>query len=381
MSGKEKCANLKFGLDGKDAVRWIFQLDLQHDVGSNCGLHCAVCGEPLIAVRENVNDPLLCRFHYLRHESGSLCSGTSESAVHKAAKYVAAELCGKKIRLPAVSIADAVPHESRYLDSGKRKKLRVRLPASSSCILQDHYVKGSSRFAKIDKVRIEPRSKGLDLDGAVPDAMIRVNGEWIDLEFRMSHKKTTEDVCKCARRGIGVIEIFLGDIPYDADDLHDILLKRIAGLANGGNRLFGREWLYHPGMRRDLVEKWHLEKRKGPVEQPEKRCVIASSDAGTLLVAEGAPKSDSQSLRFADTAWSAMEDDYERRVAKEKAEIERKRIELEQKRAEQADAKRRHDKMIESKLSVLEPPRPAPPTRLPPRKHAKFARLRKLFRR
>lgn len=259
MGSSKNCPNLKFGIDDSGNIKWIHQLDLNKDVGSNCCLHCAECGDTLIAVRENINVPGKTRFHYFRHRSGSACASNGETAIHKAAKSVVKELEGKRFRLPAMSAIDAAPHVSRYRENEKRQGITVSLPNSKLCFLSSPpagFVKGSSKVVGIDEVRIEEECREIAPDGCQPDAMLRMGSIWVALEIRVSHKKALEDVSKFAAAGIGVIEIFLKGIA-ESEDLHSALFRRISGLSlEEQDKFFGREWLYSPSMRIDLLENW-----------------------------------------------------------------------------------------------------------------------------
>lgn len=295
-----KCANLKYGIDSQGKVVWVDELDIDKHVGLNCNLKCVQCSEPLVAVRKNADDPTKTRFHYLRHESGSQCLGTSESGLHKAAKTIASDLVGKSFYLPALSLVDAVPHESRYKDSGARRKVSVPLPGSKLCKLSDKVVRQTARRIVVQEVRIESECNAIAPTGLRPDAMLRVGSEWVALELRVTHKKTLDDVGRYALAGLGVVEIYLNDL-MDAD--REELMARITGTRppeSQENPYFGREWLFAPQMLSRLMNDYHVERLSSADNTKPEGSLLFRTAQERLLLEPGKPSTITKSIQYAE---------------------------------------------------------------------------------
>lgn len=217
----------------------------------------------------------------------------------------------------------------RKLDDNERnlsiQAITVSLPNSKLCFLSSPpagFIKGSSKVVRIDEVRIEEECREIAPDGCQPDAMLRMGSIWVALEIRVSHKKALEDVSKFAAAGIGVIEIFLKGIA-ESEDLHSALFRRISGLSlEGQDKFFGREWLYSPSMRIDLLENWHLCRGaqspglEGIVSQSAIPITVFAATCGRLEIAPGKPTADRQAITNADEAVRQMKAEYDAELAK-----------------------------------------------------------------
>lgn len=236
-----------FGLDRAGRVVWPREVDPIEGFGERCGLRCAVCGEPILAVRRSRSDPMRGISHFA-HKSNSACSGMGESAIHRAAKSMLASLVGQPLMLPPLSPRDCVAHVSRLSASGRRSPLpEVPLPGHEGLTMPDFPMRGSSQRARVEEVLLEHDCARWAPGGLVPDAMVRLSGSDVPvaMEFRATHPKGLGDVRAYAAAGIPVVEVRLGGLAC-SQGLEDELRWRITGLTPEGPRFKDREWLWNP---------------------------------------------------------------------------------------------------------------------------------------
>ena len=234
-----------FGVDCYGKVVWPSGVDPFSGYGERCGLRCAECGEPILAVRKSRANPALGISHF-SHKSNNCCAGVGEGALHRAAKEMLSSLVGHPFMLPPLSPRDGFAHVSRVSSSGRRVRLpRLVLPDHANCFVPDFSMRGSSAKLMVESVLLEHECDNASPDGIVPDALIKFRNfdRMLAIEMRVSHQKTLEDVEKYERYGLPVIEVYLGDLSFTSG-LEERLKERLTGLSPDGTKFAFREWLW-----------------------------------------------------------------------------------------------------------------------------------------
>ena len=162
---------LPYGLQGSK---------LRHisDVASGlaCKCFCPCCGSALVARKGKRVQ------HHFSHYDSTTCSGSTETALHLAAKEILEEAMA--ITLPSVNIEF------------------------------DMYQRGleisPSRRFNIDKIQIETRAGSI-----VPDLIATVGDRQLIIEIFVTHRVDVEKINRIRKQGVSAIEIDLSGAPRD----------------------------------------------------------------------------------------------------------------------------------------------------------------------
>lgn len=190
----------------RDGVLWYIA-----DVpsGLSCGCVCARCGKRLVAKKGPI------RQHHFAHYEDTDCHGAAESALHRLAKELLAELTS--LELPP------------YIYHRRRKTRGERIVEHRQQVL-------SHGAAIIGQVSVE-----LHAGDIIPDLLITTDAGAFIVEVAVTHKVDRTKLRKLRRRNLPAIEIRLhaGDSFLPRDALQRKLQKDLAC----------KSWLFHPEQR------------------------------------------------------------------------------------------------------------------------------------
>ena len=190
----------------KDGALW-FIADVPSGIA--CGCVCARCGKRLIAKKGPI------RQHHFAHYEDTDCHGAAESALHRLAKELLAEL-------PSFELPPYVYHRRRKTRAGRLVEHRQHIVPNGSVPIQH--------------VSVEEHAGDI-----IPDILVTSYTSSLIIEVAVTHKVDRAKLRKLRRRNLPAIEIHLhaGDsfLPRD-------VLKCKLQLD-----LECKVWLFHPEQR------------------------------------------------------------------------------------------------------------------------------------
>ena len=182
--------------------------------GLACGCTCPGCGQPLIARRGRVRQA-----HFAHVSDATPCVNGTETALHRMAKQVLAEMRG--LGLPALNVRRTLTDSRGRVHEDTEQVFDARVA-----------------WAEIVEIEVERHQIGR------PDAVMRLrDGSELLVEFRVAHAVEKPKRDRSRKRGAAMLEIDLRPF-FECDTHGEIKLRQFLLGARH------RHWISHPDWHR-----------------------------------------------------------------------------------------------------------------------------------
>lgn len=186
--------------------------------GLACNCTCPGCGDRLVAKKGDI------KVHHFAHYSKPDRLSCYETMIHCLAKEIVEE--ERRIFLPSLRV-----YPTRVLRLYPCNRATFRARCERMKLVRDIVHQGT---VKTGKVLVETR-----MGDIIPDVACMVNGQWLLVEFHVTHRVNDEKLAKIQRLNLPAIEIDLSKVDRRIlrDELRSILVH-----GNGARA----KWIYHP---------------------------------------------------------------------------------------------------------------------------------------